>query len=141
MDANFYFNSGITKMKNGDFTMAIDDFTNSINLSNTIERKNISNTDAEGINTSTPIIESSAGNINMYFNRACCFMGLGQYKEAISDFSIIIEYDQNDPEIYFQRAIAFYAIEMDDESLKDINSAQKIDPEYSFEKLLSVFGN
>ena len=52
----------------------------------------------------------------------------GEYKTAISLFSMILEKDPLDFQAYFGRAVCYDACEMHTEALKDYDSAIKIDP-------------
>lgn len=139
MNAEYYFNRGVEKTQNRDLTGAIEDYSHAIELSSGEVNKEVSEKVSESETIHTNIIETSIGFENMYFNRACCFFDLGDYQNAIEDYSKFIEYNQNDAEVFFKRATAYYCLEQDDEMEEDLAKASKLNSVYTRELFLKQF--
>ena len=131
MNAEFYFNRGVEKTREKDLIGAIEDYSTAIELSSGQTKKTISEKISETETIHTNIIETSVGNENMYYNRACCYFDLGNYEKAENDYSLFIEYNQNDPEVYFKRAITYYCLEKDNLVEEDLAKAFELDPKYN----------
>ena len=139
MEAEFYFNRGVKKSQDRDLEGAIEDYSMAILLSSGSTRKTITTEHPDGSLESTNIVETSEGNESMYFNRACAYLDLGDYPDAIADFTKFIEYNDTDGKVFFKRAIANYCVENDEEVERDIRSANSLDPKYTMEVLLKLF--
>jgi tetratricopeptide (TPR) repeat protein len=58
-----------------------------------------------------------------YYNRGVCFLRIGYYKEAISDFNSAIKIDASNGEAYANRGVAKINIGQKNEGCKDIDKA------------------
>lgn len=141
MDAEFFFNQGVQKSRNRDLEGAIADYTKAIELSSGTIKRTITTKEPGGITTNVNIIETTEGNANIYFNRACAYFDIGNYSAAVNDYSKFIEYNQQDAEVYFKRATANYCLENDDEVKEDLAIAYKLDNKYTRDLFLSQFRN
>jgi tetratricopeptide (TPR) repeat protein len=141
MEAELFFNRGVAKTRIKDLVGAIEDFTTAIDLSSGTVKKTLTTNLDDGSTQHVNVFENSEGYANMYFNRACAYMDLGNYMDAIYDLSKVIQYTPNDAEAYFKRAISNYCIENDEESNKDLATANNLNSIYNQELFTSIFGN
>lgn len=139
MDAEFYFNRGVEKSKKRDLQGAIEDYSAAIVLTSGTIRKTITTKHPDGSSESVNVIEISEGKENIYFNRACVYIDLGNYIAAINDLSKFIEYNENDAEVFFKRAIANYCLGNDNDVDQDLRLATSLDPKYNKDALLAIF--
>ena len=141
MDSQSYFNQGNEKCKNKDLAGAIEDFTKAIELCSSVKYKTNNEKGSDSSVESAHIIKPNAGNVNIYFNRGCCYFYLRMYNEAIADYSKVIEYSSTGAEVYFRRATANYYIKNDLGMKSDLAKAEKLDAKYTRELFLSQFQN
>ena len=139
MDSLSYFNQGNEKCKNKDLAGAIEDFTKAIDLCISVKYKTNTEKDSDSSVESANVIKPNARNVNIYFNRGCCYFYLRMYNEAIADYSKVIDYSSNSAEVYFRRATANYCIKNDSEVESDLAKAEKLDAKYTRELFLSQF--
>lgn len=140
MDAEYFFNQGIEKSRNRDLKGAIEDYTKAIELSSGMTRRTI-NTKEDCNTKHVDVIETTEGNVNMFYNRACAYFDTGNYAAAVEDYSKFIEYNQEDGEVYFKRATANYCIEKNQKVEEDLAIAFRLNPKYNGELFLSQFRN
>lgn len=141
MDSEFFFNQGVEKSRNRDLKGAIEDYSKAIELTSGMSRRTITTKQPDGSTTHVDVIETTEGNANMYFNRGCAYFDIGNYVEAVDDYSKFIEYNQEDGEVYFKRATANYCLENDNEVEEDLAIAFKLHNKYNRELFLSQFRN
>lgn len=139
MDSQSYFNQGNEKCKNKNLAGAIEDFTKAIEMCVSVKHKTITEKDSDSSVESVNVIKPNAGNVNIYFNRGCCYFYLRMYHEAIADYSKVIEYSSNGADVYFRRATANYCIKHDSEMESDLAKAEKLDAKYTRELFFSQF--
>lgn len=139
MNAEFYFNRGLDKIRIKNLTGAIEDFTIAIQLSSRTTKKTITTDVGEGVTHHVNVVDISVGHLNMYYNRACAFVDIGNYEDAIYDFSKVIQYNPEDAEAYFKRAIAYCCIGNVEQKNEDLAKAYKLDPKYNQELFSSMF--
>lgn len=139
MDAQTFFDKGVEKIQNQDFNGAIEDFTAAITLTSGVERKTVAEHHQDGSTIQFDIVQTSEGRGNIYFNRGIAYMALGQYAEAIQDFTKEIEYSPNDAELYYKRGTALYCLGRDNEAEADLIAAHNLNPIYTHQLFLSQF--
>lgn len=141
MDAQYFFDKGVQKLRNSDFHGAIEDFTATISFTSGFERRTVREQHQDGSTSEVNILDINEGRGNVRFNRGLAYMAIGEYTKAIEDFSKEIEYSPNDAEFYYHRATALYCLSQDIEANKDLTMANNLDPKYTRTLFLSQFPN
>ena len=74
--------------------------------------------------------------IKAYDLRGNSNMFLGNYQEAIVDFSKAIEIDSKDSYLYFWRGFAYESLMDYPNAIKDLKISQRLDPEFGLTKIV-----
>lgn len=77
----------------------------------------------------TALLNINADYAYAYINRGCCYIGIGDYTNAINDFSYVIQnYPSNAASGYYLRAIVQWEQKRHDEALLDISRCIELSP-------------
>ena len=74
--------------------------------------------------------------IKAYDLRGNSNMFLGNYQEAIVDFSKALEIDSRDSYLYFWRGFAYESLMDYPNAVKDLKISQQLDPEFGLSKIV-----
>ena len=144
-EAEKYFNSGLEKAKQKNYTGAIADFSQTIELIDlSIEPnldKNLASTYynrglakfhikqyKKAIADFDKSIELDPNRVDAYNNQGLANYHLKQYKEAIESFKKIIELTPKDATAYNNRGIAKNDLKQHEEAIQDYNKAIELNP-------------
>lgn len=103
-DAELYLDQGVQLLDSGEVEMAIETFTQAIELDPSL---------AEA-----------------YINRARAYGQMGNVEAALADMTTAIELRPDDPELYNTRAHVHWVLLDDQNALVDVEQALQLDPEY-----------
>ncbi len=77
----------------------------------------------------TALLNINVDYVYAYINRGCCYIGIGDYTNAINDFSYVIQnYPSNAASGYYLRAMAQLEQKRHDEALSDISRCIELSP-------------
>ena len=77
----------------------------------------------------TALLNLNADYVYAYFNRGCCYTGIGDYTNAINDFSYVIQnYPSHAARGYYLRTIAQWEQKRYDDALSDISRCIELSP-------------
>ncbi|MEM1391827.1 MAG: serine/threonine-protein kinase [Cyanobacteria bacterium P01_H01_bin.150] len=134
--AEDFYKAGIEKSNNEDFTGAIEDFTQAININPDyviayIRRGNAHNDlkdYQEAIKDYTQAIRINPNYALAYYNRGNVRRALRENKAAIDDYTEAIRLNPKNADAYNNRGIVYYDLEEYEGAIKDYTEAIKINP-------------
>ena len=98
-----YFNRGLARDEDGDYRLAIEDYSKVISL--------------------------SPEDTETYNRRGSSYAALGEYELSIEDFNKATDLDPNDAVGYYNRGISYAQMDEYTESIEDLTKAIDLDPE------------
>ncbi len=98
------YEKGVEAYKNGDFELAIEYYSQCIELNENIAV--------------------------VYNNRGICYNNQKKYDEAIKDYDKAIELDENEVGTYFNRGLCYHDQKKYDKAIKDYDKAIELDDKY-----------
>lgn len=125
---------GIAKAKNGDYTAAIELFTQAIALNDKsaiayyhrgLAYYELGNT-AEAIADYDRSLNLDVKQVNVYLNRATAFLAMGNIQSSIIDLQIVFSLDPNCDKAYKLRANICFRLKEYDEAIDYLRQAGKI---------------
>ena len=100
--ADAYYGRGLNYLRRGDFNLAVEDYTQAIELDPNYHRA--------------------------YFGRGSAHTGLGNYKESIEDYTLAISLRSDYTEAYINRGNVYRSLERFDEAFADYQRALELAP-------------
>ncbi|MEH2048891.1 tetratricopeptide repeat protein [Nostoc sp.] len=137
--ADTYYNEGLEKYNNKDFSGAIEDYTQAIeinpNYANAYMNRGLAHYDLgdnqAAIEDYNQAIKINPNYANAYINRGLARYDLGDKQTAIEDYNQAIEINPNDANAYYNRGLARYDLGDNQAAIEDYNQAIKINPNYA----------
>ncbi len=136
-----YTNRGNAYFDNGDFSLAIRDYTSQIayetksaeaaHVNRGLAYQRLGNIEAAVSDYNKSLELSPRGDTGVYSYRGNAYLALGAFAKAIADYDTAIDMNPNRAENYYNRGFV-YQIKGDlDHAMADYNRALKIDPQYA----------
>ncbi|MDM3861716.1 MAG: tetratricopeptide repeat protein [Aphanizomenon gracile PMC644.10] len=130
---------GLERLKTGDYTGAITDFTKAIdinpNRADAYFFRGCVHSDERNYNNAiadyTKAIEVDTDYINAYLNRAYVYGFIGNERKAIDDYSYVIDHNEQKSDhidIYMKRGALFFKLKEYEKSIRDYSQAITINP-------------
>jgi tetratricopeptide (TPR) repeat protein len=131
-----YFQRGVDHLNNGEYDLAIQDFTEAI-------RRNQNNAAAYGnrglayrmkgeydlaIRDYTEVIRLDPKNAKAYGDRGLAYLKKGKYDLAIRDYTKVIRLDPKNAKAYGNRGLAYLKKGKYDLAIRDLTKAIRLDP-------------
>ena len=131
-----YFLRGVAKYNLGDYSGAVSDFTNTVNIHSLYIRAYFyRGVCYEKLKDYYKAIADFDKAISLDPYTAAFYMGRGDtkldvsdYKNAIDDYNKALELDEKNANVYLNRGIAYHFIGYDSAAIADINTAIKMEP-------------
>ena len=139
IDAEAYFNRGLTKLHTGHQEEAIADFDEAIRLkpdyteayNNRGYAKGMLKRYEEAIADLDTVIHLKPSDTFAYSNRGNAKSELGQHEEAIIDFDIVLRLDPDYVEAYNNRGVTKFRLGRYEEAIADFDEAIRLKPDYA----------
>jgi len=84
-----------------------------------------------GSPTLIPLEGNSVDSASAYYNRGNSYYDLGEFAQAIADYTEVIRLNPAYVEAYYNRALAYYNLLQYEQSIADNTEAINIDPSYA----------
>ncbi|HWQ66775.1 MAG TPA: tetratricopeptide repeat protein [Methanospirillum sp.] len=68
----------------------------------------------------TEAIEGGIGDFDILYYRGMCYLDIGNYASALTDFEVLVRYNPTNPEFLFRRGFIHYKLGMEHEALRDL---------------------
>lgn len=131
------YNRAISYTTSRDYQLAIDSFTEAINLEPDLTEAYFgrgyaydeSGKHKQAIEDYTQAIELQSKNVEAYYNRGNSLNKIFEYKKAVDDFTEAIKYKPDHARAYLNRGISHCKLQLYQEAIDDFSAAIKYNPD------------